>query len=523
MRIAVVAAPYPLQEIPSPPLGITYVAAAFAAAGAEVAIFDYVVSSYSRGNLERRLAEFRPDAVGIGSVTMNFHEAVRILSDIKAVNPEILTVMGGPHVTFTAEDTLRRYKDVDLIITGEAEETISEITPHLKNSGKWKEIPGITYREDGKIVINGRRNFIADVDLIPFPARHLLPVSRYRALGFPVSMITGRGCPHACIFCLGRRMVGAKIRRRRIENVLTEMKKITEMGFDRINIADDLFASDKERVKAICGGIKRSGLKFSWSAFARVDTVDQEMLDCMAGAGCDTVSFGVETGNLEMLKRIKKKINTDEVRKAVIMCRKAGLRAHASFIVGLPGETRETLEETDNFAKSLNVFYGYHFLAPFPGTTIREKIRQYDLEILTDDWEKYDANDAIVRTKALRPEDMREFVGRYDREIEKEWQNMLNGYRNRTNTPENDLRVEGHFRLQLSHKILKDDLIEKHGFIERDGISCSREKSAAELCRRITAATDMDENVIGKTLQNFIERGYLRVEDSGNGFTYSWA
>ena len=523
MRVAIIAAPYPLEEVPSPPLGITYVAAAFAAAGAEVKIFDYIVSGYSKEKLTKQLAAFQPDAAGVGSVTMNFYEARQILYDVKNCNPEIITMMGGPHVSFTAQDTLRQYPEIDLIILGEAEETIRELVPVLNDRHKWCSIRGVAYRQKEEIVITGKRDFIADVDSIPLPARYLLPVSRYRALGFPVSMITGRGCPNSCIFCLGRKMVGSKIRRRRTKNVLDEMEQITGLGFTRINIADDLFASDKERVKEICAGIKERDLKFSWSAFARVDTVDPEMLEAMAKAGCDSISFGVETGNPEMLKRIKKGIKLEQVQEAVTICRQAGMLAHASFMVGLPGETKETLAQTAEFAKSLNILYGYHYLAPFPGTTVREKIQNYDLQILTDDWAKYDANDAIVKTSGVSPAEMREFVAVYDQEMKKDWQRLLRGYKkNGKNTPLENLQVEGHWRMQLSYRILKDDLIEKDGFIDPDLAQDSKEKALQELCRRITTKTKADSNLVNKTIGDFVLRGYLQAAVSGRGCLWSW-
>jgi anaerobic magnesium-protoporphyrin IX monomethyl ester cyclase len=193
MRIAMIAPPYPLEEIPSPPLGVTYVAAAFQAAGAEVKILDYIVSNYTKENLQKQLESFRPDAVGATSVTMNFYEAQKILRDVKNYDPEIITMMGGPHVSFTATDTLMKYPEIDLIAIGEGEDTIAELTPVLKQKSKWRDIRGIAYRHDDEIIITGKRDFITDIDRIPSPARHLLPISRYRALGFPVSLITGRG------------------------------------------------------------------------------------------------------------------------------------------------------------------------------------------------------------------------------------------------------------------------------------------------------------------------------------------
>jgi radical SAM superfamily enzyme YgiQ (UPF0313 family) len=410
-----------------------------------------------------------------------------------------------------------------LIFIGEADDTITEFVPLMKQKSKWHNIPGIAFQQDDEIVNNGRRSFIMDVDRIPMPARHLLPISRYQAFGYPVSMITGRGCPHSCIFCLGRKMVGSKVRRRDPQLVLDEIEQIVNLGFERINIADDLFASDTKRVKEICNGIKERNLKFTWSAFARVDTVNQEMFDAMATAGCDSISFGVESGNPEMLKRVKKGITLTQATNAINMCKQAGMLAHASFMVGLPGETKETLSQTAAFAESLKILFGYHYLAPFPGTTLCEKVDEYDLEILTKDWAKYDANDAIVKTSSLEPQDIRDFVALYDAEMNGLWQKVLEGYGKGTNTPLDDMRVEGHRRMNLTFKILKDDLIEKHGVIEPNLFQGSKDRALRELCQRIIIGTNANSREVNNTISDFANRGYLQAAISDQGCNWHWA
>jgi len=426
-------------------------------------------------------------------------------------------------VSFTAMDTLRQYPEIDLIVIGEGEDTIAELTPVLRQQNKWHDIRGIAYRHDREIIITGKRDFITDIDIIPLPARHLLHISRYRALGFPVSIITGRGCPYSCIFCLGRKMVGSKVRKRNPKLVLDEIETIIGYGFDRINIADDLFTTDKERVKKICTGIKERSLKFIWSAFARVDTVNPEVFDLMAQAGCDSVSFGVETGNPEMLKRIKKGIKLEQVHSAVKMCQKSGMIAHASFIIGLPGETKDTLQETEKFAKSMDAIYGYHYLAPFPGTTLRERIHDYDLEILTDNWSLYDANDAIVKTSALMPQEMREFGAKYDEEMDDDWRKMLKGYHEGTNDPLDNMRVEGHWRMELTYKLLKDNIIEKCGFIKPTLFQVTKDSALQELCRRVTDCTNANAKVVDSTIHDFAGRGYLTADISDRGCQWSWS
>jgi len=522
MRVAIVAPPYPLEEAPAPPLGVTYVAAAFEAAGAEVQIFDYIISRYTPEKLRAQIDAFRPDVLGATSVTLNFPGAAEIVCEAKRHRPSLITLMGGPHVSFSAERTLNDFPGIDLIVAGEGERTIAELMTEGLNPEKWGEIRGLVFRRNGRVVINEPQPFIDDLDTLPLPARHLLPLSRYQALGYSISIITSRGCPYSCIFCQGRRMVGNKVRLRSPQLVVDEIEEILSYGIDRINVADDLFVSSRGKVKEVCDEIIRRGLRFGWSAFARVNTVDLESLKLMREAGCDSVSFGVETGNPEMLKLIRKGISLDQVRHAVSLCREAGIIAHTSFIVGLPGETCETLRETGEFAASLGSLYGYHFLAPFPGTTVREEVERYDLEILTDDWTRYDANSAIVRTAALSPEEMNRFVADFECTITKAWEEMVQGYHDRTNTPGVDMQVEGHFRMKLVYRLLSEDLIEKWGAIPALDSTESTELLQEELCRRIVKATGVDGGMVCRAIRVLIEKGYIRPAISGGECLWHW-
>jgi len=515
MNVAIIAPPYPLAEAPAPPLGVSYVAAAFEAAGCRVRIIDYIVSRYTPEKLEAELDAFEPDVVGVTSVTMNFPVAADIVRTAKRHRPSVLTVMGGPHVTFDASRTLDAYPEIDLLILGEGERTIMELVPRIMDRSGWTALRGLAFRRDDTIVVTEPRELIEDLDTIPLPARHLLPLSRYRALGFPVSIITSRGCPNACIFCQGRRMVGKKVRYRRVESVMDEIEEILSYGITRINVADDLFTSNKRRVREVCGQIVKRGLSFKWSAFARVNTVDRETLEMMRDAGCDAISFGIESGNPEMLRRVRKGITLDQARRAVDLCKKAGIMAHASFMVGLPGESPESLADTREFAKSLGIAYGYHFLAPFPGTDVREKIAEYDLEILTDDWARYDANSAIVRTSRLTPEEMEAFVGTLDREIAEKWEKQVLDCREGRGLPEDTLRVGGHFRMQLTYRLLSEDLIETCGRVPGDG-------SVGALCRKIGEVTGFDPALVSGTIEDFVGAGYLKPCRAGETLAWHW-
>jgi len=523
VRVAIIAPPYPLAEAPAPPLGVSYVAAAFEQAGAEVRIFDYLVSAYTPEKLRAQLDAFQPEVVGSTSVTLNFPGAAQILSTAKRHRPSLVTMMGGPHVSFTAAKTLDAFPGIDLIVSGEGEETISELMAEGMSPATWEKIPGLAFRRNGEVVITDPRPFIEDLDALPFPARHLLPLSRYQALGYSISIITSRGCPYNCIFCLGRRMVGNRVRLRSASRVVDEIEQILAYGIDRINVADDLFVSNGGRVKEVCNEILRRKLRFAWSAFARVNTVDRETLKLMREAGCDSISFGVETGNSDLLKLIRKGITREQVKEAVSLCGQTGIIAHTSFMVGLPGESPETLEETGSFAASLGSLYGYHFLAPFPGTTVREEVEKYDLEILTDDWTRYDANSAIVRTSRITPEEMESFVSRFDSTIDTAWQAMVRGYREKNNPPGIDLQVEGHFRMKLVYRLLSEDLIEKLGLFPHlaragDGIDSALD----DLCRNIEAFTGEEESLVRKTLHSLVGSGYIKAEIKAGMARWHW-
>jgi anaerobic magnesium-protoporphyrin IX monomethyl ester cyclase len=244
--------------------------------------------------------------LGSTSVTMNFTAAADIVRTAKQIDPNLITMMGGPHVSFDVINTLTIYPEIDLLVIGEGEKTIVELVDHFQGRGNRADIQGIAFRENGRIIQTGKRNLIANLNQLPLPARHLLPISRYQALGFPVSMITGRGCPYSCIFCQGRKMVGSKPRSRKASLVVDEIEQIMSYGFSRINIADDLFTSDREKVHEVCEEIRRRKLSLTWTAFSRVNTVDLETLRLMRETGCDCISFGIESGNQEMLSASKK-------------------------------------------------------------------------------------------------------------------------------------------------------------------------------------------------------------------------
>ncbi|MBF0225564.1 MAG: B12-binding domain-containing radical SAM protein [Desulfobacterales bacterium] len=516
MKVALIAPSYPLSEAPSPPLGLCYVASSCQEAGANVKIFDYIVRGYTQKKLIEELSAFKPDIVGAGSVTMNFKIAAEMIRTAKKYNPSIITMLGGCHVSFDIKNTLDLYPEVDIIVIGESEDTLKELIPVIHKKELWEGINGIAFRRNNEIIITNPRDFVADLDSLPIPSRHFLPMSRYQALGFPASIITSRGCPNKCIFCLGRKMVGYKVRYRSPKLIVDEIEDIMSYGITRINIADDIFTANKNRVKAFCNEIQKRQINFAWSAFSRVNTIDFETLEMMKNTGCDSVSFGIESGNPEMLKKIKKGITLDQARYASELCNKVGIIGYASFIIGLPGETQETLMETKSFAENLGIKYGYHMLAPFPGTALREEVEKYDIEILTNDWDLYDANRAIVQTSSLKAKELDNFMDGINNVFEKVWSELKEKYASGNASDYEKLLVEGNKRMNLIFKLLSEDILEEIA------IKNNETNPVVQVASIIANITNLEENFVETVIQSLMDKGYIKNLNNGEIINWLW-
>lgn len=516
-RVALIATPYPLDEFPSPPLGLSYAAAAFESAGAEVIILDYIVREYTPQRLTQELASFAPDIIGTSSVTMNVKRGWAILNDAKAACPNAVIAMAGPHVSFDIENSFASCPALDLIIRGEGETTIAEFVESYKTPELWHRIKGIAFKAKGEIITTPARPFIDDLDQLPLPSRHLLPLSRYKALGFPVSIITGRGCPNRCIFCLGRKMVGFTVRHRSAQSVADEIEEILKLGFSTINIADDLFTASKKRVLALCQEITRRKLTFSWSVFSRVNTVDEEMLIAMKKAGCNSLSFGIESGNEEMLKTVKKGISLKQARRASEICQKVGIRAHASYIAGLPGETKETLSDSVALQKELEMDYGFHFLSPFPGTTVREEIDTFDLTLHSNDWDHYDADRAIVSTSALSQREIEAIVAHEMKPFEEAWEALKRRCRKGQATEAEQMQVLGNRRMHLVFKMLSKELLAK-----LTELPVNHEKAMEMAVEALAQEAQETTDFVEFTFGDLLKKGWVEFGISEGAGWFGW-
>ncbi len=517
-RILLINPPYPMEEVPSPPFGLMSLAAYLLENDFEVIIEDYIVNPYTRTRAAKIVRDFKPDAIGATGVTMNVKTALAILKDFREEAPQAVLIMGGPHVTFDAQAVLSENRHIDFIVRGEGEITCVELLKHLGNGVDYSSIKGISYRKDGEVIHNDQREFIQDINILPLPARHLVELSKYKALGMALNMITSRGCPFECIFCVGSKMVGKRVRYFDTTRVVDEFEMLSRMGFKQINIVDDLFTSNKRRCTEICEEILRRGIQHKWTAFARVDTVNKELLEVMKAAGCTMICFGIESGVQEILDAIKKKTTLEKIDRAVSLCKEAGIEPMASYIMGLPGETQETVRQTMEFARNLCENYGFHILAPFPGTEVRDKSNQYGINILTSDWDKYDANQSVCESKSLSHAEVDRIVNDFNEKSSSGMHEAVEKYKKGEPLSEaGQVMMNNLNSFVFNLKLVSDELIEK--FAAHTG----EKGDMGQLIEFVIENSGFEKSLVEKEIDRLFKLGCLSSDVRNGGASVSWA
>lgn len=393
-----------------PPLGLAWMAACLERAGHEARILDAHAERLDFERVRTRLRDLGTfDIVGITATTALITNALEIARIVKEETPDSRIVLGGVHPTIAPGEALEE-PAVDLVVRGEGEETIVEIA----EGRDLATIAGVSFRRDGEIVHNEDRPLIEDLDSLPAPAYHLLPMQRYHpAVGayqrLPGSSILAtRGCPGRCTFCY--RIFGHKLRARSGRKVAEEARLLHDRyGIREISFYDDTFTAFRKEVHAFCDVLDEFGLDLTWSCFSRVDTINEEMLVRMKEAGCHQIMFGIETASAEILKNIHKRTDLSKAEEAVRLAKKVGIDVRAAFMLGNPGETVETMEETLQFALRLNPEYAvFNITTPYPGTEMFDWADENG-HLLTRDWERYDLAQPVMELPTVSNETVQAF------------------------------------------------------------------------------------------------------------------
>lgn len=387
MRIALLNAPYaetygPLRAASGRyfPLGLGYIAAVLKRDGHDVVFLDPEAQNLSEAAVASRLGSFRPQLVGVSCATPSFPKARRFAAIAKRVAPDALTVVGGVHATAMPHGVLAQAPEIDVVALGEGEETMLDLAAALTDGPVGPDVlapmPGVAFRTAAGVTVNAKREWMRDLDALPFPARDLVDFDLYvphahnRRGRRATTAITSRGCPYQCIFCASHIVLGYPFRSHSPEYIVAEMEHLNRTwGVDQVVFNDDVFTMDKRRDYRICELLLEKNLKMSWFCFARVDSVTKDILATMKRAGCFSVGFGVESGDPGMLQTIKKKITVDQVRQALAWSNEVGLKSQTFFVFGNPGENAETVERSIRFAIEIKpVLAFFNMMVPYPGT-----------------------------------------------------------------------------------------------------------------------------------------------------------
>lgn len=401
-----------------PSLGMAYIAAYLEKQGFKARIIDCTAQRYGLEELENIFKTMpQPRFVGFSATTPLINNVFAIAKLCRRYFPETVIVAGGVHPTVLPDETLS-CPDIDVVVRGEGEETMVELA-RGKDLGS---IAGISFKKDGKSTHNPDRPLIADIDEIPPPAYHLLPMDKYYpATGSyarlpAMSMFATRGCPGRCTFCY--RTFYGKVRKRSPENMLREIELLhTQYGIREIQFYDDTFTAFTETVLKFCDLLKKSRLPIAWSCFTRVDFVTEDLLKAMKSAGCHLILFGVESADETILKNIEKRINLDKVREVVRLARKIGIDTRASYMLGNPGETEETIKKTIDFAFKLDTDQAhFNITTAYPGTELYGWAKENGY-LLENTWSQYNMSDINLALPTVSRETLikyyRQIHGRY--------------------------------------------------------------------------------------------------------------
>lgn len=398
---------YDTIDIKLPPLGLAYIAAVLRKVGHFVKIIDLNVQE----NLWETVKERKWDIVGLSGDTSRYPISMKIAEQIKKhFGYTIFT--GGPHVTFFEKEALDT-GFVDYVIRGEGEYVTLDLVNALEKGLPSEKVRGITFKKNGKIIKTLRAPIIKDLDNLPYPARDLLPMEKYKITHFfgrPItSILTSRGCPFNCYFCSSSQFSNLIWRTRSPKNIVDEIEYVyKKFGYNAFAFVDDNFTLNPKRVIEIAKKIVRRKLDIFWWAFSRVDELlgHEDMVEWMAKSGCKMVFLGIESVSEEVLKEYNKGITANDSIRAVKLLRRYGITVWGSFIVGALDETKEMILNTVKFAKLLDPKnLQFSVLTPFPGTRLYEDAERMGI-IVHKNWKYYDGAHALMRTKYLEPKEI---------------------------------------------------------------------------------------------------------------------
>jgi anaerobic magnesium-protoporphyrin IX monomethyl ester cyclase len=396
------------------PFPLAYTASYLESKGLEVLLIDGIAGEISRDEYFRRIADFKPDLIINEISTASYYADLGWIRALRAECGARIAVC-GTHPSALPGETLADCPDIDAVIVGEMEETALELSRELGRPESWAKIDGLAFRSaSGVPAVNKRRKLIADIDALPYPRRSGLPMDKYCVAGFAPTalfMYASRGCPYLCNFCLWPQTIYGRgsVRLRKPAAVVEEIRSVmsSEGPFNSIYFDDDTFNIGRERMFEFADAMKTLPAPVPWGCNARPDLFDREILTALKAAGLFSIRIGIESGDPEVLNRVRKNLDLNDVRRCIDLAHDCGIAVHASYTIGLSGESWESVKKTVAFAKSISPdSVAFTVTSPYPGTAYHDEVAAQGF-IETRDWSKYNGIDhAVFRTTSLSAEEI---------------------------------------------------------------------------------------------------------------------
>lgn len=365
------------------PMGILYIASVLRENDIDVTVMDSDIDGSTVKEMVDSILLENPDLIGFSIMTPQLMSALEACEMLKETRPSLPIVLGGAHISSTHDDTFTFADCFDFAVYGEGEMTMLEVVNKMKQGNIpecLSEIPGVIYRDSGgKVRTNPARSWITDIDTLPPIDYRLLDITKYRIPTmtgrYVVAMLSSRGCPYKCTFCDAPTTTGKQIRFHSIERAIKDIKyNYDNFGVRNFTFRDSTFTARRSWVVNFCEAVIKSGMTINWRCGTRVNLVDDELLKLMKRAGCHIINFGVESGHPQILKNMKKEVEIDQIYKAHKLTSKYGIRTYATFVIGSPGETDETMAATLKVALGIRASLAMFFVAiAYPGTVMYEK------------------------------------------------------------------------------------------------------------------------------------------------------
>ncbi|PIE67503.1 MAG: B12-binding domain-containing radical SAM protein [Deltaproteobacteria bacterium] len=403
---------------------LAYTTAVLEKEGVDVELYDFPAKDWGKDKLRVLVREKAPTLVVLDSTTPSIYSDIECAQICKEASPGVKIIMVGPHVTVCDGQTLREAGGkVDAVARGEYEYTVRDYAKCVLSGVEPGDVMGLTWLDGEAIIRNPDRLLIEDLDELPFPAWGHLDLWDYfdGSKYYPyIDVIGGRGCPFKCNFCLWpQTMHGNRYRLRSPENIVAEIKWVLEKWPKAIEgeffFEDDTFTVNKKRAHAFCDLLIKSGIKCNWSVNSRADVVDEELFRHMKKAGCRLLLVGFESGSQKMLDKMRKGIKLEKMCRFIVAAKKAGLAIHGCFVLGLPGETRQTMQETLDFSLDHPLdTVQFSGAVPFPGTVYFENAREEGLLRAKrwDEWLNDGEQSAVVDYPGLTKKEVEDHVNK---------------------------------------------------------------------------------------------------------------